>query len=524
VDDAFQATFLVLVRKARQLRDPDRLGPWLHGVARRVATKARARSARHRHEPLVDVWVHEESRSEWLDVMPILDAELARLPAKHREVLILCLLDGASPREAAARLGCPVGTVKSRLARAREALQNRLTTRGLAPAVALAVVSKTESFAYPVTPALARRALDLLLGSSISSSISSLATGVLSTMVIKKLLFSSIILGGVAVTGLGTAKWVTSSRAQGPRAAAEKQAQDRHSTVPRDIRRRNMRQILLACHNYLSVNGCFPPIANYGADGLPKLSWRVALLPYLGENELFNQFHHDEPWDSAHNQTLVKKMPAVFQTPDSPAPEGQTRLLGFVGKGAMFEGVRGTRIEEVTDGTSNTALIAMASLPETWTRPADLPFVEGRPLPTLDTSDPHGYALGMADGSVRSFPIDSAAELPGFITRAGGEVVKRPRSWAIPTRTRGHEASPAPAASKTRVTPSASPALLPTAPQPTPMPAPTQVLVVSPGPAPQSQPQGLQALEQRLQRVEEKLDRIIKRLDRVVPDEESRNR
>ena len=132
-DDAFQATFLVLVRKARQLRDPDRLGPWLYGVAKRVATKARARSARHRPEPLVDVCYREESGAEWLDVMPILDAELGRLPAKHRDVLILCLLNGASAEEAASQLGCPVGTVKSRLARARESLRDRLTTQGHRP-------------------------------------------------------------------------------------------------------------------------------------------------------------------------------------------------------------------------------------------------------------------------------------------------------------------------------------------------------------------------------------------------------
>ncbi len=118
VDDAFQATFLILVRKARQVRNPDRLGPWLYGVARRVATKARTRGVRHRHEPLVDVCTGEQPRTEWLDVMPILDSELGRLPTKHQEVLILCLLNGATPQEAAAQLGCPVGTVKSRLARA----------------------------------------------------------------------------------------------------------------------------------------------------------------------------------------------------------------------------------------------------------------------------------------------------------------------------------------------------------------------------------------------------------------------
>ena len=195
-DDAFQATFLVLVRKAKQLRDPDRLGPWLYGVARRVATKARTRTARHRHEPLVDVCSREESRAEWLDVMPILDAELGRLPAKHREVLILCLLNGASPEEAACQLGCPVGTVKSRLARAREALRDRLTTRGIAPAVALAVLSSSDAFASPVSPILTRATLELLGGSSIAPGIAALTRGVLVTMLPKSIVMSSMLMGG----------------------------------------------------------------------------------------------------------------------------------------------------------------------------------------------------------------------------------------------------------------------------------------------------------------------------------------
>ena len=185
VDDAFQATFLILVRKARQLRNPDRLGQWLYGVARRVATKARTRSVRHRHEPLVDVCSGEQTRTEWLDVMPILDAELGRLPAKHRDVLILCLLNGASPQEAAAQLGCPVGTVKSRLARARGALRDRLTTRGIAPVVALAVASSTEALASPVSPILTRATLELLVGSSVAPGIAILTRGVLPSMLSK---------------------------------------------------------------------------------------------------------------------------------------------------------------------------------------------------------------------------------------------------------------------------------------------------------------------------------------------------
>jgi len=503
VDDAFQATFLVLVRKARQLSDPDRLGPWLYGVAKRVASKARTRSTRHRHEPPVEVCSREESRAEWLDVMPILDAELGRLPAKHREVLILCLLNGASAEEAASQLGCPVGTVKSRLARAREALRHRLTTRGIAPAVALAVLSSAEACASPVSPNLTRATLELLVSSSITPGIAALTRGVLPNMLPKSIVISSLLLGGVAVAGLGTARWLNPSHAQEPQTAVETRSQAPGGGGAKEVRTNNMKQILLAFHNYFSLNGHFPPLANFGADGLPKLSWRVPLLPYLGENDLFMEFHQDEPWDSPHNKALIGRMPAVFQTPDSPALAGQTRIRGFAGKGALFEGTRGIAIDEITDGSSNTVLIASARDAVPWTQPGELPFVEGQPLPALDGSDPQGYALGMADGSVRLFPKSAERMLRTIITRNGGEVVAwPPTASSEATVRRGSTSTPLPT----------TPPLDPTSTLAVVTPTPTRAVVAT-----MAGPTSPQTLEQRLQRVEEKLDRVLQKLDGLFP-------
>ncbi len=510
-DDAFQATFLVLVRKAKQLRDPDRLGPWLYGVAKRIATKARKRSARHRHEPPVDVCSREESRNEWLDVMPILDAELGRLPAKHRDVLILCLLNGASAEEAASQLGCPVGTVKSRLARAREALRDRLTIRGIAPAVALAVLSSAEAFASPVSPNLTRATLELLVSSPVAPGITALTRGVLTTMLPRSIVITSLLLGGVGVAGVGTAMWLNPSSAQEPRAAAEARSQAPASERAQETRTNNMKQILLAFHNYYSVNGHLPPLANFGADGLPKLSWRVALLPYLAENELYSAFHQDEPWDSPHNKPLIDRMPAVFQTPDSPALAGQTRIRGFAGKGALFEGTRGIKFEEITDGTSNTVLITVARDAVPWTQPAELPFVEGQPLPALEGSDPQGYALGMADGSVRLLAKGESRLLSSIITRAGGEIVM----WQTiggPGTTVKLERSPTP--------PPTTPPLDSTLPHRlVRTPAPAGAVMAS-----GSGPTSPQSLEERLQRLEEKLDRVLQKLDRLSSDGHSTQR
>jgi RNA polymerase sigma factor (sigma-70 family) len=135
--DASQATFLVLARKAGSLRVGESLGPWLHGVACRVAAKARAAAARRQaHEVraarMTPTLVSGASRDE---VGPIIHEEIARLPERYRVPLILCDLEGRTYEEAARMLGRPIGTIKSRLARGREHLRGRMIRRGVAPAV-----------------------------------------------------------------------------------------------------------------------------------------------------------------------------------------------------------------------------------------------------------------------------------------------------------------------------------------------------------------------------------------------------
>jgi RNA polymerase sigma factor (sigma-70 family) len=213
-DDAFQATFLVLAQKAARLRDPDHLGPWLYGVATRVATKARARAGRHRHEPLSEAWTRDEPSAEWSDVLPILDAELGRLPAKHRDVLVLCILQGVTAEEASRRLGCPVGTVKSRLARGREALCARLAGRGIAPGWAGLFAS--EAVRSPVPAALARATLETIAGSAVAPGVVALMKGAVPIMLSKSTVAAVVIMGGIALAGAGTAGWIGRSEAQEP--------------------------------------------------------------------------------------------------------------------------------------------------------------------------------------------------------------------------------------------------------------------------------------------------------------------
>jgi RNA polymerase sigma factor (sigma-70 family) len=137
-EDAFQATFLTLARKGRSIGQRESISSWLYTVAYRIACRASGRRAnRARHEqPLDDLPVvgHEPEPAERLageELKPLLDREVSRLPEKYRVAFILCYLEGKTNEEAARQLGCPKGTILSRLARARERLRRSLTQRGV---------------------------------------------------------------------------------------------------------------------------------------------------------------------------------------------------------------------------------------------------------------------------------------------------------------------------------------------------------------------------------------------------------
>jgi len=139
VEDAFQATFLVLVRKAGTLGPAVPVGPWLYGVARRVALRLRSESARRRsrERPIgvagVEAVAPAGGPPPGAELAMVLDQELGRLPGTYRAAVVLCDLEGRTHAEAAGQLGWPVGTVKGRLSRARDLLRGRLARRGLAP-------------------------------------------------------------------------------------------------------------------------------------------------------------------------------------------------------------------------------------------------------------------------------------------------------------------------------------------------------------------------------------------------------
>jgi RNA polymerase sigma factor (sigma-70 family) len=160
-EDAFQATFLVLARKAGSIRDRRVLGRWLYEVAYRIAVRARVNAQRRRSHERQGAEMSAtvpEFDAAWSELRPVLHDEISRLPEKYRTPVILCYLEGKTNEEVAQQLKWPVGTVKGRLARAREMLRSRLTRRGLALSAAFLVtaLSKNTVFAEVVPAQLAK--------------------------------------------------------------------------------------------------------------------------------------------------------------------------------------------------------------------------------------------------------------------------------------------------------------------------------------------------------------------------------
>jgi len=208
----------------------------------------------------------------------------------------------------------------------------------------------------------------------------------------------------------------------------------------RQVSHNNLVQIGLAMHSH-DVTAGEVPNNSYGPDGKPLLSWRVHILPYLGENDLYQRFKLDEPWDSPNNIRLLDQMPKVYANPTE-RTTGPTRTYyrGFSSPGAVFEHKPGDgkvraannklRFADFQDGTSTTVLVVEAGQPVEWTKPDDLDGSPGKPFPPLGGQRlaPQKFQALMADGTVKLLNLNMPeTTLRALVTHNGHEPL--PAGW-----------------------------------------------------------------------------------------------
>jgi RNA polymerase sigma factor (sigma-70 family) len=226
-EDAFQATFLVLVRKAASIRPREMVANWLYGVARQTSLKARAMAAKRRtRERQVTVMPEPEARQQdlWCELQPLLDHELGRLPDKYRIAIVLCDLEGKTRKETARQLGLPEGTLSARLARGRVMLAKRLSRHGLAVSGGALALVLSQNAALGAAPASVvsnvLRAASLVAvgqaatGGLMSAKVVALTEGVIRTMLLTKLKVAMAVLLAVAVSTAGGLLYTTRAGAQ----------------------------------------------------------------------------------------------------------------------------------------------------------------------------------------------------------------------------------------------------------------------------------------------------------------------
>ena len=193
----------------------------------------------------------------------------------------------------------------------------------------------------------------------------------------------------------------------------------------------DLRQVVLAFHNYESAYRHFPNAYTAEDPNKPLLSWRVHILPFLDEGNLYEQFNLDEPWDSENNRALLKRMPDCYNFAEGPAESGKTTVLGIGGPNGPIQKPQfrnGQKIRDgigfgsIMDGSSNTVLLVEAGedLAVEWTKPTEFAPNEA----TIKKLLSRKFAAGMGDGSVHEFPVGFPAKtFKAMTTIAGGEDV-----------------------------------------------------------------------------------------------------
>ena len=209
----------------------------------------------------------------------------------------------------------------------------------------------------------------------------------------------------IDASGLGTVdQWAAKSAGSIAQARA---------AIQRNLSFGNLGQLGMALVLTENKNSKLPPRAIFSTGGKPLLSWRVAILPLLGEQTLFDQFRRDESWDSEHNRALIAKMPDVFADPRVPdSKDWRTRYVVPTGPGTVFEADKGCKYSDITNGGHSTLLVVEVGSDKSviWTKPDDMEFDPQQPIVGLGTIPGDSFLTFFADGHVQAIRKSIDAE------------------------------------------------------------------------------------------------------------------
>lgn len=377
-EDAFQATFLALARRADAIRTPCAAG-WLQRVAVHAALKQKAKSARFRHAE-VPVRVEAVACRD-PDLAAVVHEELANLPEAYRLPVLLCDLEGHTHAEAAKQLGWPIGTVSGRLSRARDRLRERLTRRGVAPVIVVGSLAASSG--------AIRAAVAVGVGTlPTPSGVLALTTEVLTTMQsVKRNLIGVVVALMIGVAGGGTLVAVGQADTPAPvaNAAPPEQAKPAAPEKPqavagpkeRALSQRNLRAIAQAIQAYHLDKGHLPTDILDAKTKKPLLSWRVAILPYIEQRNVYKLIKLDEPWDSENNQRLGQVRLKVYSAGLDFRGDEQpmTYVKRFTGTETLHRPGTDVDVMKTPDGRPMTLLLAEVGDPVPWMKPDD-PLLE----------------------------------------------------------------------------------------------------------------------------------------------------
>jgi hypothetical protein len=202
----------------------------------------------------------------------------------------------------------------------------------------------------------------------------------------------------------------------------------------------SLKQLALAALNYEIRFGSLPPAVVYGKSAYGDLnpsgdnaapvprSWRVELLPMLGQEALYKEYRLDQPWDSEANLAVLRKMPDLFRSPNDVLTSTNASYFVLTGSGTVFDGNEGTKLTEIEDGTSNTLLFAEAKRAVPWTKPEDLPYDPAQPVPALGGWRPDEFLIVLCDGSALPVANGEGGDknlLKPLIEKSDGQVPPR---------------------------------------------------------------------------------------------------